>query len=93
MVISYSMVSYVAPPEEYGLYMGILQVFIVLPQLLVSAVAPLLLWLFKGAVVSVLVYGGAMSAVGVPLSFLVVKQRIPSNPKYAEIFKNKEPGW
>ena len=58
--IPYAMLSGVLPPHKLGIYMGIFNIFIVLPQLLAATILGVLLKsLFGGAAIAALGLGGA----------------------------------
>jgi solute carrier family 45 protein 1/2/4 len=86
MVIPFALTGIVAPSAEKGLFMGVLNIFVVLPQLLVSLLAIGVLRLFKGNVISMLVTGGIVSAFAIPLCFFLIIKKV-EHPENVEAAK------
>jgi hypothetical protein len=63
MVFPFTLVSYAVPEAETGLYMGVLNIFVVLPQLLVALTIGFIMDAFDGNVASALATGGVFALV------------------------------
>lgn len=87
MTIPFAIVANIAPEEEKGIYMGILNIFIVMPQLVMSGIGPLLSYLFKGNVVATLVAGAISATIS---AFLVLTLIIPDKMNTKKVKKKKD---
>ena len=63
MVFPFTLVSYVVPESEIGLYMGVLNIFVVLPQLLVSVTIEFVIKQFNGNLAAALATGGIFALI------------------------------
>jgi solute carrier family 45 protein 1/2/4 len=72
MTIPFAIVANIAPEEEKGIYMGILNIFVVIPQLCMSAVGALLSLIFKGNVVAALTAGGIAAFISAILTLILI---------------------
>lgn len=86
--VPYTMLSGMLPPQKMGVYMGIFNFFIVIPQLLAASVLGLVLnGLFDGQPIYALITGGVlMMCAGIAVLFVdqdVVEQNNPNNQSAA----------
>lgn len=90
LTIPYALTAQVSPPHDRGLYMGVLNIFIVLPQFVMSGVGSLLIFLFKGNVLSTLIAGAISSLISALLVFrLITVDPKATNEKYMNVESNE----
>lgn len=72
LVLPYSILANALPAEKMGVYMGIFNFFIVLPQIIVATVMALVVKLFLGGeIINALILGGAVMMLGAVLLIFV----------------------
>ncbi|NOS91519.1 MAG: MFS transporter [Cyclobacteriaceae bacterium] len=70
--IPYAMLSGSLPPEKMGYYMGVFNFFIVIPQILASAILGFMLRnIFGGQTISIIIFGGVCMIIAALLSLRV----------------------
>lgn len=80
LVLPYSILADALPAEKMGIYMGIFNFFIVLPQIIVATVMALVVKAFLGgAAINALVLGGVVMALGAVL-LIFVPYKKPETP-------------
>lgn len=79
MTVPFAMTAQVSPPADRGLYMGALNIFVVLPQCAMAVLGPGMVSIFgdKGAVIAALELG----AIGSVLACIVIPRLITNPPK------------
>jgi solute carrier family 45 protein 1/2/4 len=91
MTIPFAIVANIAPEEEKGIYMGILNIFVVLPQLCMSAVGALLSYLSNGNVVSAFGAGAVSAFLACLLTlFLIIPTKMHKKKKKRKPSKTQE---
>ncbi len=82
LTIPYAMLTDALPPGKFGIYMGIFNFFIVLPQLIVSGVmGPILRELLGGQpVFTMLVAGGALATAAIASLFIDIRTERADGP-------------
>eukprot|EP00026_Physarum_polycephalum_P006135 Phypoly_transcript_06176.p1 GENE.Phypoly_transcript_06176~~Phypoly_transcript_06176.p1 ORF type:complete len:534 (+),score=38.24 Phypoly_transcript_06176:118-1719(+) len=76
MVLPFAIVGQGVAPHESGLYMGVLNIFVVIPQILVSLLIPIVITLFHHKTVSALITGGIASVIAAVVALRLVTPKI-----------------
>jgi len=77
MVLPFTLVAMSVPEQKSGLYMGVLNIFVVVPQLLVSLTIGFLIRMFDGNLASALAAGGVAAFISALLVFtLIIPQKL-----------------
>jgi maltose/moltooligosaccharide transporter len=81
----YAMLTSALPPDKMGIYMGIFNFFIVLPQILAATIlGSITKHLFNGNAIYTLIFGGCSMIIAGFLTFFVEDKDDPRNLKNAE---------
>lgn len=76
MVLPFAIVGEGVAPEEGGLYMGVLNIFVVIPQILVSLFIPIVISIFHHKIVFALITGGIASIIAAIFALRLVTPRL-----------------
>jgi solute carrier family 45 protein 1/2/4 len=74
--IPFALTANVAPKDEKGIYMGILNIFVVVPQLIMSGLGTLISYIFNGNVAATLATGSISAFISCFFIFLLI---VPEN--------------
>jgi len=79
MVIPFAIVSRIAGPSRSGLFLGVLNIFVVIPQLLVSATVGFIIEAYHNNVAIALLIGGIFAFLGAIMIFFLVIEKSENN--------------
>ncbi|KAL9647349.1 hypothetical protein ABK040_011714 [Willaertia magna] len=91
-VIPFGLTANYADDDKKGIFMGLLNIFIVIPQLVLSAISPLIQLMFNGDIRAVLIFGGICAFISSLLTWIVKVPKSMTEKKKKKKKKKNQKG-